>query len=70
MTRVIVDVSLRQGESLTQKIGQIIAMPEIRARQESGILHTLRGMRTMPHSKLSNYYTIEFEYEPCEEAAA
>lgn len=67
MTEVVVDVAVHPGESLTHKIAQVISIPEIRVRHDGNITQTLRGMHTRPHPKLSNYYSIHFEYEPVEE---
>jgi hypothetical protein len=68
VTELYVDVPVSAGETLQNKVAQIIALPEIRERSERGVLHVLRGMSTKPHGKLQGYYTIRFEYEACEEA--
>lgn len=67
MTELYVDVPVYPGETLTHKVAQIIALPEIRVRNDGGVQHVLRGMHTQPHGKLAGYYTIRFEYEACEE---
>ena len=67
MTEVVVDVAVHPGETLSHKIAQVISIPEIRVRQDHGTTQILRGMHTCPHPKLSNYYTIHFQYEPTEE---
>jgi hypothetical protein len=66
VTELIVDVPIRPGESLTNKVAEIIALPAIRERNEGGVPHVLRGMHTERHGKLPGYFQIRFEYEAVE----
>ena len=63
MTELIVEVPIRPGESLTNKVAEIIALPAIRERCDGGVPHVLRGMHTEPHKKRAGYFQIRFEYE-------
>ena len=63
MTEVIVDVALRDGETLTQKIGQVIGLVDVRKMVEPGMARVLRQMRTERDHSQVGHYTVRFMYE-------
>lgn len=67
MTKLVVDVAVNDGESLTNKIAQLIANPRIRRWRDEGQTRVLRNMRTERDHTKPNIYKITFSYELEEE---
>lgn len=67
MTEVTMDVALREGESLTYKVGQIIAGIRLRKELAPGRAEVLRQMRTEKDHTRQGVYRITFGYELVEE---
>jgi len=67
IAQVSVAVAVQNGETLTSKIGQIIADPNVRMRREGGVVHVMRHMTARPEQGRPGQYVVTFSYEPYEE---
>ncbi|GEM_PF-5690384 len=65
MSQVVVDLIVRDGETLTQKIAEIIAIPAVRRRESPA--EVLRNMRTEKDHRRWGGYRLTLEYAPVEE---
>ena len=67
ISEVRVAVAVMNGETLTSKIGQIIADPNVRMKKEGGVVHVMRNMTARPEQGRPGHYMVTFSYEPYEE---
>jgi hypothetical protein len=67
MSEVQVELNLQYGESLDAKVAQIIAGPNIMAREQEGCREVLRQLKTLRDHSRPNIYVVQLSYERIEE---
>lgn len=67
MTEIQMEFDLHHGESLTARIGQLIAGPNIVAREEQGRRQVLRHLKTLRDHSRPNQYVVRLSYETLED---